>query len=188
MGNIVTVNFRGAELYGFAREDGTYVALKPIVDAIGVDWNGQYQRVKRDPILSEGMCVMHVPFGRAGGQETVCLRLDLVNGWLFTIDAGRIRDDAVRERVLDYQRDCYRVLAEHFVGAPRQPGLEADPRTEESVAIRRALVTEARQTFDVHAARELWLRLNLPTVPAMIAPPAASDLFTYTATREAARG
>jgi hypothetical protein len=46
------------------------------------------------------------------------------------------------------------------------------------------LVTEARQTFDIHAARELWFRLNLPVVPAMLAAPAQGDIFTYTARKE----
>lgn len=26
---------------------------------------------QRDPILSEGICVMHIPFGRGGGQRLV---------------------------------------------------------------------------------------------------------------------
>ncbi|MGV2104399.1 phage antirepressor N-terminal domain-containing protein [Rhizobium sp. 21-4511-3d] len=78
----------GDDLYGFENDDGTFVALKPIVESMGMDWNGQYQRVKRDPILSEGMCVMHIPFGRGGNQDAVCLKLDLVNGWLFTIDTS----------------------------------------------------------------------------------------------------
>ena len=41
------------------------------------------------------------------------------------------------------------------------------------------LVTECRSTFGVQPARELWLRLGLPTVPAMMAPPRQGDLFTY---------
>ena len=39
---------------------------------------------------------MTIPFGRGGAQEAVCLPLDLVLGWLFTVDASRIGDDAVR--------------------------------------------------------------------------------------------
>ncbi len=77
MNKIVTVNFRGAELYGFQSGTLVFVALKPIVEAMGLNWSGQEQRVKRDPILSEGICVMHIPFGRGGGQNTICLRLDL---------------------------------------------------------------------------------------------------------------
>lgn len=100
MGQIVTVNFRGDQLYGFENDDGVFVALKPIVESIGIDWSGQLQRLKRDPILSEGMCMIPTPFGRGGAQDQVCLKMDLVNGWLFTIDSSRIKDDAVREKVI----------------------------------------------------------------------------------------
>ncbi len=88
MGKIITVNFRGDELFGFEADDGVFVALKPIVESMGLNWSGQEQRVKRDPILSEGICVMHIPFGRGGGQDTLCLKFDLVNGWLFTHSGG----------------------------------------------------------------------------------------------------
>ena len=52
MGEIVTVNFRGDELYGFKQDDGTYLALKPMVEAMGLDWSAQLKRVKRDPFVS----------------------------------------------------------------------------------------------------------------------------------------
>lgn len=59
---------------------------------------------------------MATPFGRGGDQQAVCLKMDLVNGWLFTIDSSRIKDEAVREKVLLYQRECYGVLHKHFYG------------------------------------------------------------------------
>lgn len=185
MGQIITVNFRGDELYGFENDDGVFVALKPIVESMGMDWNGQYQRVKRDPILSEGMCLMHVPFGRGGAQDATCLKLDLVNGWLFTIDTARIKDDSVREKVILYQRECYSVLHKHFYGRgaaePRRPiGSDAGMNSDEPLAMRRQLVTEARQTFGLQAGREMWFKLGLPTTPSMYADPRQGEFF-YTA-------
>lgn len=186
MGQIITVNFRGDQLYGFENDDGTFVALKPIVESMGMDWNGQYQRVKRDPILSEGMCVMHTPFGRGGSQEATCLKLELVNGWLFTIDSSRIKDEAVREKVLVYQRECYGVLHKHFYGrsqSDRTASIEGHPNADEPMQMKRSLVTEARQTFGCQSARELWFKLGMPTVPSMYADERQGDFFTYTAIR-----
>ncbi|MGQ3214798.1 MAG: phage antirepressor N-terminal domain-containing protein [Shinella sp.] len=192
MGTIVSVNFRGDDLYGFENDDGVFVALKPIVESMGMDWNGQYQRVKRDPILSEGMCVMHIPFGRGGAQEAVCLKLDLVNGWLFTIDTSRIKDDAVREKVIVYQRECYGVLAKHFAG--KQAGVSHaktgetidDPQENESVKLR--MVNESRQVFGNQAAAQLWFRLGLPVVPAMLHDPRQLNLLDYSVVRSAGGG
>ena len=48
----------------------------------------------------------------------LCLPLDYLNGWLFGINASRVKDD-IRERLLRYQRECYRVLADAFLGTQR---------------------------------------------------------------------
>lgn len=187
MGKIITVNFRGDDLYGFENDDGIFVALKPIVESMGMDWNGQYQRVKRDPILAEGMCVMHIPFGRGGAQEAVCLKMDLVNGWLFTIDSGRIKDEAVREKVIIYQRECYGVLFKHFYkGAQEDPLVIEDheqPHEPETNKLR--MVTEARQTFGHKAAAQLWVKFGLPTVPAMIEENRQFSLLDFESVRPA---
>lgn len=176
MGQIITVNFRGAELYGFRRDDAVFVALKPIVQAMGLDWNGQLQRLKRDPILSEGVCVMHVPFGRGGAQDATCLRLDLLHGWFFTIDTSRIPNDETRESVQAYQREAYSVLHQAFTGSAGHVALAGQPDPAETVpaALALAMVTEARRTFGVRPAQRLWLRMGLPSVPGMSETP---DLF-----------
>lgn len=126
---------------------------------------------------------MATPFGRGGDQEAVCLKLELVNGWLFTIDTARIKDDAVRERVLLYQRECYTVLHKHFYGrsqADRSAAIEGTPNAEEPLQVKRSLVTEARQTFGCQSARELWFKLGMPTTPSMYADDRQYE-FTYTA-------
>lgn len=43
------------------------------------------------------------------------------------------------------------------------------------------MVKEARQTFGVRAAGQLWFTLNLPTVPAMRLAPPQFDLFALAA-------
>mgnify|MGYP001091934642 CR=1 FL=1 len=175
MGEIVSVNFRGDELYGFKQDDGVFVALKPICEAMGLAWEGQRQRVNRDPVLSEGTSIMQVPFGRHGGQEVTCLKMDLLNGWLFGIDSSRIRDEAVRERVILYQRECYGVLYRHF----SKGRLERLGASEADLSLplndRRKLVVEARQTFGHVVAKELWISLGMPTVDSMFLGEAVSD-------------
>lgn len=183
MGDIVSVNFRGDDLYGFKEDDGTFLALKPMVEGIGLSWQGQHDRVHRDPVLSQGIRVMRIPFGRGGAQDTLCIKLELVNGWLFGIDSSRIKDEAVRERVILYQRECYQVLHDHFAGK-RQPLTASDdiePDMSPSMNERRSLVAEARQTFGAQAARELWFNQGLPITPAMIAHGQNNmpDLFHY---------
>lgn len=188
MGTITTVNFRNDTLFAVERDDGAFVAIKPISDSLGLAWNKQLERIKRDPILSEGMTMTVMP-SPGGPQETTLLKLDLVNGWLFTIDESRVKDDETRQRVLSYKRECYGVLFKHFYGrtvdqrAASLGDASAEPRTDEPLNVKRQLVAEARQTHNVQAARELWFKLGLPTTPAMYADPQQGDFFYYTAIR-----
>lgn len=43
--------------------DDVWVALKPLIENIGLDRSGQLQRIKRHPVLSEGMVVTPIPYG-----------------------------------------------------------------------------------------------------------------------------
>lgn len=88
------------------------VPIRPLCEFLGLNWTGQNQRIKRDLVLSkiQTVCVMHTVLGP---REMICLPLDFLNGWLFGIDAGRVKDE-LRDKVLRYQMECYRVLAEHF--------------------------------------------------------------------------
>ena len=101
-------------------------------------------------------------------------------------DASRV-DEAVRDKVIEYQRHCFGVLAQAFLRpASNIPGQNntCEPADVLPVDIARRLVTEARHTFDRQAGRELWFKLKLPIVPAMHAPIGQGNLFTYTAARE----
>lgn len=115
------VTFYGDELTAVLVENGVvYIPIRPICDYLGVDWSSQRQRIIRDLVLSEvakGVVVTTTPSkgGRGGGpQEMLCLPLDYLNGWLFGINAQRVKDE-VRDTVVRYQRECYRVLADAFL-------------------------------------------------------------------------
>ena len=123
MDKIITVDFRDDTLFAVEKDDGVFVAIKPIVQTIGLDWKAQLRRVTDDAILSKGMVVATIP-SPGGAQITTCLRLDLVNGWLFTLEDSRVKDPVVRERVLTYKRECYSVLFNHFY---KRPNVEAEP-------------------------------------------------------------
>lgn len=97
-----------------------YVPLRPIVEFLGMDWAGQYQRLQRDPILSDVAMSVGVTTTdidpesrRPHSSEMLALPLKFLPGFLFGINANRVRDE-LRERILRYQRECYDVLWEAF--------------------------------------------------------------------------
>ncbi|MGO1079705.1 phage antirepressor N-terminal domain-containing protein [Inquilinus sp. CA228] len=171
---VTTIDFHGDTLFAMHRNGDTYVAIKPICEALGLAWHGQRERIRRDPILSEGMVITPIP-SAGGTQDTACLRLDLVNGWLFTIEEGRVKDEAVRQRVLLYKRECYQALFRHFhdkaAAAVAEVPHDHGPGAEILVLPDAArlwidLVREARILRGRRAAIALWGRSPLPTLPA----------------------
>jgi hypothetical protein len=174
MNKILVVQFQGVTLYGFQVESFVFVALKPIVEGMGLAWEGQRQRVQRSPILSEGTSIIKVPFGRGGAQEMLCLRLDLVHGWLLTIDSTRIKNEELRRRVETYQRECHRVLFAHFSGESEK--LWSQQHDSESLRLRK--VAECRQIFGEIAAAQLWKQLGMTWVPGMDCVVRQYDLFS----------
>lgn len=179
MSKLITVDFHDDTLFASDTSDGVFVAIKPISDGLGLKWSGQHDRLNRDPILAEGIRVIRMP-SPGGEQETVALRLNLLQGWLFGIDVARVKPD-VRDRVLAYKRECFDVLHRHFYGPADRAVALPEPARDEPVPVRRQLVTEARQTFGVRAAGSLWFALGLPIVPEMRDGGRQSAMaFTYT--------
>lgn len=114
------VPFRGQTLLTVRDGDQVRVALRPICEALGLDWSGQRQRIMRDPILSKAVGVTPTPRGCNGNtSEMVTLPLEFLNGWLFGIAARRVRPEA-REGLIAYQEECYAVLARHWGITPRR--------------------------------------------------------------------
>ena len=103
-----------------------YVSVRHMCDALGIDTQGQTQRIDRHTILSEGkgVCDLHTP---GGLQSTIVLRVDLVPLWLSGIRTSAIRDNDTRQKLEKFQREAAAVLWEAF-----QDGrLTSDPSFDE---------------------------------------------------------
>ena len=127
MNGIMKVPFYGNEILAVEKDGKKYVAMKPIVEALGLDWSGQLGLIKNDTVLSEGMVVTTIP-SNGGIQETVCLPLEYLNGWLFKVQARRYRGER-RKAIELYQRECYHALHSYW-----HNGGAVNPRLDEAQA------------------------------------------------------
>lgn len=113
-----------------------FVAMKPIVEALGLSWASQLVRIKDHPIISEGMSITDIPSG-GGMQEMVLLELEKFHGWLATITTKRIPDPTKKAIIEAYQRRAFRVLFEHFHGKPTRIGVsQVDIDRKRAMAIK----------------------------------------------------
>lgn len=91
-----------------------WVAIRPICESLGLDRKAQQNRIKRDPVLSTCGVIMTLQMpGDDQAREVFFLDLDYLNGWLFGISANAVKPH-LRETIIEYQHECYAVLARHF--------------------------------------------------------------------------
>ena len=124
-----TVEFYEDQVMAVRMDGGeVFVPIRPICDNLGVTWSPQRRRINRDPVLSDEVASVTVTVTQQG-REMICLPLKFIAGWLFGINADRVKPE-IRERLIRYQRECYDVLAEAF----QEGRLTADPTFDDLLA------------------------------------------------------
>jgi hypothetical protein len=128
-----------------------HVPLRPICDFLGLNWSAQTRRLGRDAVLSDMTSTVAVTATDGRLRNMTCLPLDYLNGWLFGVNASRVKED-LREKVIRYQRDCYRVLAGAFLD--RSLPVETSPTMTTLLQVRemgRAIMQMAEEQMEFEA-------------------------------------
>jgi len=149
-----TVQFHGAALYVININDAPFVAVKPVCEAIGVDAEAQRLRIMRHPVLSSCAFVTKVQLaGDTQKRDVTCIPLEKLNGFLFGINANRIKDAQIKAKLIEYQSECFDVLADYW-----QKGYAINPRpfkqgrddvltVEEANLLRQTLENDAEMLY-----------------------------------------
>lgn len=152
------VEFAGATLFVVEHDGKPFAPMKAIVEAMGLDWSSQHAKLKSNP-ARWGMGEIAIP--SAGGiQMMVCIALYKLAGWLTSISPNKIKDLAVRERVIKYQNECDTALWDYWnTGhAFRQPALPTVITPAQCQHLRelvQLVVESGKQTYG-----ETWTRLH----------------------------
>lgn len=116
-----TIDFYGDDLVAVRDETGTvWVPVALLCEALGVSRTGQIERIQRDPVLSEALKGCRVTRHPGGPQEMSCLPLKYIRGWLFGINANRVKPE-IRDKLVAYQRDVIEIIDRAFARAPLKP-------------------------------------------------------------------
>lgn len=105
-----SVVFYGDELIAVQIEDtgAIFVPLTRLCDNLGIERKRQAQRIREHEVLGRGFVTLTITTS-GGGQETQCLRLDLIPLWLAGVNARRVSPD-VRSKLVHYQAEAASVL------------------------------------------------------------------------------
>ena len=157
---IVTEDFHGQSILAVLHDGKPYLAMKPICENIGLQWEAQQKRIQRNPVLKSTMSIMNMVAEDGKQREMICLPLTMLNGWLFGVDVNRVNPE-LRDKLMVYQRECFDVLAHHFMPAqrPHNPAIDYD-RISPSQAQDLKEIVQAIVDGKIQGYGETWARLH----------------------------
>ncbi len=110
--NTSYVPFNGQQIITAMAAGVAYVAMKPIVENLGMSWSTQQTKLMKQ--IRKFNCV-HMNMVAADGKlrKLLCLPLKKLNGWLFSINPEKVRAD-IRDKLIQYQEECFSVLHDYW--------------------------------------------------------------------------
>ncbi len=109
------IEFYGDEILAVRHGNLIYVPIRKLCDNLGLNWPGQRQRINRDVVLKEVMRSVGIthtdPISEFTPRtsEMLALPLKFVPGWLFGVNADRVKSE-IREKLIRYRREAYDAL------------------------------------------------------------------------------
>jgi len=119
------LEFNGQNLLFVSKNGTQWVAIKPICEALSLNFNRQFKNLKVDAILGPALAVQPIQVPGDQLRKMVCLPEYLVYGWIFSIQSAN-------KQLVEYKKECYKLLYDYFHGTitGRRELLTLKARTE----------------------------------------------------------
>lgn len=144
---IQSIQFHDQTIQVLQHEDKPYIAMRSLCENIGLDWEGQRQRINRNKVLKATACMIKAVAEDGKSREIFAIPLGYLNGWLAGIDINRVKPE-IRETLYLYQLECYDVLYNHFL--PEVAKEHPNTITAEQQYEIKSLVNEASRKTGIH--------------------------------------
>lgn len=100
-----TLDLAGVPIALLGDEEGRgWVAMERLCGILALEWEEEHAELQANPVWSEELVrawVLHVE--GEGEEEVLCLPLAYVRGWLFALNARKVKPVGLREAVERYQ-------------------------------------------------------------------------------------
>jgi hypothetical protein len=88
------------------------ILVRPICETLGIDYSSQMQKIKENEDWNSVAVLSTTTESDGTEYETLCLPLEFVSGWLFTINPMDVEPE--QEFVLAYLMQCCHALCEEY--------------------------------------------------------------------------
>ncbi|WWL45985.1 phage antirepressor N-terminal domain-containing protein [Pseudomonas parakoreensis] len=150
---LMSVPFHGDTIVLVGKENEPHVAMRPIVENMGLSWSAQRIKIAErfDSTVSEIDTVAED--GRIRGM--ICLPLRKLPAWLYSISPNKVAPE-LRGKIIRYQEDCDDVLWDYWSKGSTE---RADaPNVNQQIALSRHRVALLKE---LHRNRDNGLRVAL---------------------------
>jgi hypothetical protein len=145
--NIITV-YEGGQIW---------VALKPIVEALGLDWSSQRSKINR--LKEEGVAISPHPVKTNGGtQKMLFIRLEDLPIYLYSINISKVKPE-IKPKLLKFKRETAEVIRNYWMNKFKQE----EEQLEKLKAEYNQLVKELRSIPTYEEYKELKMKYDLLT-------------------------
>ncbi|MDU9393211.1 phage antirepressor N-terminal domain-containing protein [Pseudomonas sp. zfem002] len=127
MSALMTVPFHGVQLYLVEHQGQPYVPMRPMVEGMGIDWSYQSRKLNASK-RRYGVAVIATP-SAGGEQESVCIPLRKLPGWLGTLEPARVKNPEARKKIEEFQDECDDALWQYW-----NDGHAVNPRSQQPAA------------------------------------------------------
>ncbi|MCW9716751.1 phage antirepressor N-terminal domain-containing protein [Avibacterium sp. 21-594] len=108
----LTAEFLGKEITLVDNNGIAYVAMREIVEGIGLEWSRQHKKLVNQS--QKFNCVHMTTVAQDGkNREMLCMPIKKLNGWLFSINPNKVRAD-LKTRLEEYQEECFLALWDYW--------------------------------------------------------------------------
>ncbi|OFT88982.1 phage antirepressor N-terminal domain-containing protein [Corynebacterium sp. HMSC28B08] len=136
---LASIPFHGQTVQSVQLDGKPTVALKPIVENLGVDYSRQLKKLKEKSWAN--LSAVSVVAGDGKSREMTCIDLRTLTMWLATIDENRVSEEA-RPLVVAYQAEIADVIESYWA-----KGGAINPRANEHQI--NALIFQARSQMEL---------------------------------------
>jgi hypothetical protein len=143
-----------------------YLPLRSMCDALGVSYQGQVARIRRDEVLADGLHTLRVATG-GGVQSVQALHLECVPLWLAGLEPGRVKEE-IRPRLRVYKRWVRQKVWEVFATELDLPQTSS-PAAADPTALSLQQVAELGRALTAMAEQQLVFQQEQTQVRSILA-------------------
>ncbi len=113
--------FKGDILATVENNGIEYVALRPVVENIGLSWASQSVKLNNQK-GKFNCCDIETVAADGKIRSQMCIPLKKLNGWLFSINPNKVKE-SIRDKLIAYQEECFAALHDYWT-----KGVALNPR------------------------------------------------------------